>query len=132
MFFNNMKAFEMIELYQREQGFVYDLVIRFRSDIVSANPMPIVPDIVAGMLYIPENFDYNITGRGAINDQIAYGDVAAMKVYSSVYSCMGNYLKEGVPFHPETLLYHHLKVNGLSDKIYRFPFRYSLNSNRKR
>jgi HAD superfamily hydrolase (TIGR01509 family) len=130
MFFNNMKAFEMIEAYQRERGFVYDVVIKFRADVVSSDLMWIDPDLAPGTLYIPEGCDYDSTGMGAINDQLAYGDVQAMRVYSSVYAPMGEYLEHGVPFHPETLLHLHLKVHGAN--VRRFPFDYHLHNDRFR
>lgn len=128
MFYNNMRAFELIEAYQRDHGFVYDVVIKFR-EVKFGEPMWIDPDLVPRRLYIPAiPSDHDVTGRGAINDQIAYGDVEAMRVYSSVYASMGAYLDEGVPFHPETLLYHHIRVHGVG--VHRFQFAYDLNDDR--
>lgn len=119
MFYNNMMAFEMVDAYQREHGFAYDVIIKFRVEIVSSDFMWIDPGLAPNTLYVPEGHDY-----GGINDQIAYGDAQAMRVYSGVYASMGEYLEQGVPFHPETLLHHHLTVRGAS--VRRFPFDYKV------
>ena len=129
-FYNNMKALEQVELYQREHGFVYDIVIKYRSDIVSDALMEVV-SFDKNTLYVPKGFDYVETPVGAINDQIAYGDFNTMKMYSNVYEHMDEYLKKGISYHPETLLYYHLKMNDYQDKIQRFPFNYRLNPRRK-
>ena len=130
-FYNNMKAFEMIEDHQNEHGFVYDIVIKYRADILPDDVMDIL-DVEAGYLYIPEGRDWVMDSRyGALNDLIAYGDTEVMKVYSSLYRYLEEYLvNEHVIFHPESLLYYHLQKNNMLDRIKRFPFHFCLNENR--
>lgn len=130
-FYNNMKAFEMIEEYQNQHGFVYDVVVKYRADVVSNEDLNLL-NMDMGSLYIPEGRDYTVHSKyKGMNDQIAYGDPEMMKIYSSLYRNMEEYLiKDNVIFHPESLLYHHLKKNDIIDRIKRFPFDYSLNKKR--
>jgi hypothetical protein len=60
--------------------------------------------ITPGIVYIPEGQDY-----GGFNDQFAFGDYGAMKYYSELYEYFDQYWNDGVRFHPETMLRHHLR-----------------------
>lgn len=128
--FNNMKCIELIEQYQEKHGFQYDIVVKFRADILSSNMLPIVESVRPNTIYIPEGHDWHFLDLfQGINDHIAYGDVNSMRVYSSVFAHVEQYcLEEGRGYHPESLLLHHLMTNSVD--IVRFPFEYGHNTNR--
>jgi hypothetical protein len=88
-----------------------DVYIINRCDIaLSAKPDY---KISPGVIYIPHKHDYN-----GICDQFAYGDYAAMKFYCDMYDYIDHYWTvDGIKFHPETLLKHHLR----NTMVVRFP-----------
>lgn len=61
------------------------------------------------VIYIPTGGDY----RDGINDQMAIGSQGAIAVYCSLYNWWEDYYNEGVLFHAETMLKHHLMVRGV-------------------
>jgi hypothetical protein len=125
MFYHNKLAFELIEREIEKKNKHYSVVIKYRGDIQSNSDFPLLLTVEKNTIYIPEGCDW----RDGINDQIAYGDYISMKKYSHVFDNIKDYCQEGIILHPETLLKHHLKVNHL--KIKRFKFDYSLNEKRK-
>lgn len=82
----------------------YDVYAISRPDIIFGAQVTL--DIVhPGVIYIPYNNDH----RDGTNDQFAYGDYEAMSYYVSMADKINDYFNDGVLFHPETLLKHHLK-----------------------
>lgn len=125
MYYNRKKCFELVEAYQEENAFRYDIVVFFRADIVSQNAYDLIVPKDDSTIYIPSGYDW----CGGLNDQIAHGTVAAMKIYAELYDEIPKYcLEQGCLFHPETLLKWHLDRNHM--KIERFTFLYTLNSKR--
>jgi hypothetical protein len=124
MYYNRKKCFELVEQYQQENRFVYDVVVFFRADIVTQNSFDLIVPTDNMTIYIPSGYDW-----GGLNDQIAHGTFSAMKIYADLYNHISKYcLEQGCLFHPETLLKWHLDKNQL--KIRRFNFLYTLNSKR--
>jgi hypothetical protein len=102
MFFHVQRAYEMLFT----SGYRYDVVLRFRPDIVSN----CLPDIQAtlpltnhSVVHVPAGYDYC-----GINDQVAWGSVQAMGRYSYVYSAIVKDWYENQKlrcvFNPEVLL----------------------------
>ena len=127
--YNNLKAMELIEKYQEAHSFVYDIVIKFRADIVTKDMLLIPETIHAGTVYIPSNYGWDFFDQPGINDHIAYGSFDVMKAYSSVFARVETYCTDhGRGYHPESLLLYHLQQERLI--ITRFPFEYTPNTNR--
>lgn len=84
----------------------YNVVAICRTDIEFSGKINMV--VQPGKIYIPSGCDY-----GGVNDQFAYGDYDAMKVYCSLYDHYRTYFNEGLIFHPETYLKRHLLANGI-------------------
>lgn len=132
MYYCNMQAFRLIEEHQQEKGFVYDIVIKFRADIITNHILPINFDICKHQIMIPSGEDYYFEhgSQPGINDQIAYGDFQTMKLYSSLYSSIENYILSRISgYHPEALLLTHLQRHSIN--ITRFDFEYTLDEHRK-
>lgn len=128
--FNNMKCMELIEEYQKQHGFNYDIVVKFRVDVLSTSMLPILEDIKPNTIYIPEGHDWHFLDLfQGINEGLAYGQLDVMRIYSNAFAHVDQYcMAEGRGYHPESLLLHHLKTNGLD--IFRFPFEYTFHANR--
>lgn len=131
---NNKRAFELIEECQQTHAIHYDLVMKFRADLIPHENFLFPSSIEENTVYIPQNHDcpyhwddpyYHVDG---INDHIAYGDLDVMKRYSNVYEKVDQYCSNGRPYHPESLLLHHLETERLN--IQRFPYRYWFHGDR--
>lgn len=128
-FYNNKKAFELIEKYQEEHDIKYDIIIKFRADIISDEIFPIIQDIKPDYIYIPKEWDWDWRGMHGINDHIAYGSSEVMKIYSNLFPYIKEYCSEhSRGYHPESLLLYHLQRNEM--KIERFNYTYTHNKNR--
>lgn len=104
--FYKMEACNNLKIeYEREQGFTYDLVIRFRGDIFMETPLPLdSPNL--NFLNIPMFGNF-----GGVCDQFAYGSSLVMNIYTSLYSQMERHLQAGAPLNPEKLLKFHIEAN---------------------
>lgn len=123
MWYNRKKCVELVEQYQKMKGIKYDVIVQFRADIISRHDF-IVRCTGDNDVTIPIGNDW-----GGVNDQIAYGNVLAMKVYATLYDNIRTYvLDDGVTFHPETLNKHHINKLGLV--LHREKFHYYLNHRR--
>ncbi len=118
MFYNNKRAFQLIEEYSRSSGIKYDLVVKFRPDIIN-NYLPNFLPINEGELYTPED---HVFGWPGINDMIALGSFNAMKIYSSMYDHIDEYINKGILFHPETMLRHHIDSQGLINNTFKYKY----------
>lgn len=126
--YHNKKAMELIENHQVKNNFVYDIVLKYRADIISQDIIRLLGEISIGTVYIPDCYGWDFYDQPGINDHIAYGSFDVMKVYSDVFSNVEDYCRNGRGYHPESLLLHHLRTKNI--KIERFPFEYTHNTNR--
>lgn len=116
MFFNNYKAFKLLEEYQRENNIIYDYIIKYRSDLCSDDNL--ILESSKETLYIPFGNDW-----GGLNDQVAYGDYTVMKKYCYLYENLDNLVfNMNIIYHPETLLKHHTE----NINIKRFNYEYKI------
>lgn len=76
----------------------YDMVIKTRYDIKYTNPLK-ANSFDVNSLNIPMGGDW----RGGLFDMIAWGSYSLMSQYCSLYQRINQYVKEGVPCHPELL-----------------------------
>ena len=122
-FYNSFKCFQLIEEYQKENNFTYDIIIKFRADIISSEELNLEKNVEPNNIFIPSGWDHC-----GINDQVAYGDYNTMKLYCDVYNRIENMCNNGCDFHPETLILRLLINNNI--RINRFNYNYNLNSKR--
>jgi len=103
MWYKITSAFHLMEEYESECNFKYDFIIKGRFDLKIYDHLQIKEN--TNYVNIPCGFDW----RGGYNDLIAWGSREAMIYYGSLLLKMEQYVKsDGVFFHPETLLKHHL------------------------
>jgi hypothetical protein len=115
MFYNQKRCLDMII----DSAIKFDIVLKWRSEICFTSEFKIndVENIKDNTVYVPNCCDW-----GGLNDQVAYGNLNTMKLYSDLYNNLNIY--NTVRCHPETLLKHH--VNFCKINIERFQFGYFL------
>lgn len=124
MFYHNKRAFELIEKHATSNNIRYDLVVKFRPDIMN-DFLPFFDHVSENELYTPKD---HVFGWPGINDMIALGSFNTMKIYSSMYDHIDEYITKGILFHPETMLRHHIDSQGLISKT--FEYKYELDKER--
>jgi hypothetical protein len=121
--FHNQQCWNLIQKFQEKNNMLFDVVCKYRADIVCSEPFSFVP-VEENTIYIPEGFDYE-----ALNDQIAYGNIDVMKVYSTLFERFEHICsKRQCIYHPETLVKFNIESNNIS--VQRFHFTYTLDSRR--
>jgi hypothetical protein len=90
--------------YEKQYNFQYDLVFRYRPDMLIQSKIIIDPNLDINPIYIPASGDY-----GGINDQFAFSNSNNMNVYSSLFENITDYLGEGQILNPEYLLKYHFQ-----------------------
>jgi hypothetical protein len=121
-FINKERVWSLFDTYVQCNSAAYDIVISLRVDVIFRTKFPLtVP--AANTVYIPAGYDY--VDRG-INDQLAFGDMASMKKYNSVFETSLQLLNEmrSIP-HPETLTLATLNYHRLH--VHRVGLAYALN-----
>jgi hypothetical protein len=101
---NDMKLLREIK-----DNFVYDCVVRTRSDLCLSSDVELERFLPFNHEFIvfPENGHW----RGGLNDQFAFSSSNNMDSYSSVIDHIPDHCGNGCVFHPEILLrYHILKM----------------------
>ena len=125
MYAHNQGAFRLMEAYEQAHALRFDVVVKYRTDIVCDTPLPLPSPLDEGVLYIPAGADW-----GGLNDQIALGSRETMRVYCDcVDALMELHQHENVRWHPETLLRAYVQRR-TSLAVRRFPFPYDLWKNR--
>jgi hypothetical protein len=105
MHYKIKKGFNLIEIYQPFKKF-YDIIIKIRFDIKLETFINLY-EINPNKIYIPKGWDHH----NGINDLLAIGGYKVMKTYCNLYLHLEEYYKNGLIFHPETLLKAHLEKN---------------------
>src|SRR5690606_33833372 len=108
MFYSIEKCNQLKQEYEKDNNFVYDFVVRIRTDLLFMSPFYIKKNIDTNKLYVPYGYDYS-----GLNDQVAYGGSPIMDQYSMVFSKIEQLLQEGVKLNPEFLLKRHVDKNNL-------------------
>ena len=117
MHYKNKGAFNLIDNPEE-----YDFIIKSRMDLVFEN-FPDLKSLDPRKMYVP----YGSNWRGGIGDLMAFSNCENMKHYFSLYDKIPDYVKEGCPVHPETILKYHL---GKKDFAIERPFiKYYLRGN---
>lgn len=113
MFYNTKKCIELI----KSSNINYDVVMKYRtevffsSDFINFN----FDDIKDNTIFIP-----NINHFLGINDQIAYGNLQSMEIYSQLYDNLPDYYNIAVK--PEIMLKHHLLRKNITIVLFHFYY----------
>lgn len=120
MFYHNSECMKLIQNYKNKYNIHFDVIIKYRADLTCNKPLNIIYDLEDNTLYIPCGADW-----GGLNDQVAYGNENTMKIYCDCVSSIISLCKNGVKYHPETLLKRYIEKSSI--KVERFKFEYRLN-----
>jgi hypothetical protein len=124
MFYHNFYAQKLILDYIKSSSEKYHAIVKFRIDIDSNDSFIIQEQLMPNTLYIPNGSSF----RG-MNDQIAYGTLASMIIYGTVYMNIPTYIYVKKCFlNSEYLLNFHINENNVN--IFRFPYNYELHNAR--
>jgi hypothetical protein len=111
MFYNIYQADQLRQQNEQMNNFKYDLVIRTRPDVGIGNTLDLSTlHVGKNQIIMPDN---NWHTQLSCNDQFAIGDSDTISVYSDLYNRIKEYNSNGVRFHPETMVGHHLNTNGI-------------------
>jgi hypothetical protein len=131
--YNIKKVFELMEQYEKENNFVYDLTIRSRVDcyyFTSLTDEQIAQALISNNVLIPNAWDFKEVAGCGISDAFALGTSEALKRYSKIYDYVYQCAKDLNLFHVESLTGHYItnvaKLNriSVSPKDHWFWFEY--------
>ena len=116
MFYNQHKAFELVEQYQQKKSMQFDCVLYYRADMDSKDTL-VLQMPADNTVYIADDRGYH-----GYNDRLAYGSYKSMKVYCNVISQLEKLFCENTdPFiNQEMILKAYLDAKGL--KVSLFPY----------
>lgn len=103
MFYSIREACRLKAEYERENGFLYDLVFRFRFDSEIVKFLDLDNLTVGNFLYIPEGRDW-----GGINDQFSFGASKVMDMVCECYTFYEPCLIKTKFYGPEVVFKQHL------------------------
>lgn len=88
MYFNDNKAFQLMEEYSKTKNITYDIIMKFRSDIITSGFPDINnfnPDIIYSV--VPNCFFKDgLYNQLIISDIWLYGSINVMKIYCNTYN----------------------------------------------
>jgi len=135
MFYNDYNAFSMIYNYSCENNVKYDIIMKYRSDIIN-NEVPDLNNFDTNILYsvIPP---FNMIGLGKhkvqiVCDQWVWGSYNIMKIYCNTYNYILEKIKEFNGYyeiHPESCLTdncidNNIQIKHISIKFYLDKYRH--------
>lgn len=129
MWFNRQKLFEMVKQYLDDTGETFDLFVATRADIYYSEGWKAeqyVDWIESNHLCISGE-DYNVLAPAphALCDQHAFGNWHTISIYLQVYSNIPTLMENPSQFfHPESLLFSHLKREGV--KVHKYDSQYTI------
>jgi hypothetical protein len=121
-FMNKSNVFKLLLNHINKTGIKYDIVISLRLDLLLYDKFNFSNFINNNnFIYIPEGNDW----EGGINDQIAYGNIEAMRKYMFIFNNMIFLLNnKNNLIHPETLVRENIYHNNLN--MIRFNLKYTI------
>jgi len=110
--------------YEYRNNFKYDLVINGRFDIVLNQPLDLaklIKKIKSKIILTPDIPLHGYQGH-RLNDCLGIGNSDTISTYMQVVKNELEYNQNGILFHPETLLSHHLRQYKIQDIKHNFDF----------
>lgn len=103
--------------YEQENNFTYDIVIKTRPDVALMDQLDVqvikqYVDRDPNLVLMPNN---KRCGYGVAScDLFGMGSSKSMTAYADLYNQALDHHAKGIIFHPETMLFHHLRFNGIN------------------
>ena len=115
MWYHYYKNYEKIKQYSLKHNIVFDIILNYRADINSNDGIIELQKPENNEIYIPDGDDW-----GGINALIAYGNPEIMSIYCNIVNDLEQLCKDGIIFHPETLLKAYLEKNKINVKRFKY------------
>lgn len=113
MFYKMKRALKMMKNFEKENCFLYDYVIKYRTDVKFESDFSL-----AELHSMKDKYDsimWPDRGNWEVNDHIAWGDRDPMVEYNDVFSNLEEYCGvKKIGFHPESILKVHLDTENIS------------------
>lgn len=109
MYYKILECNKLKSNYENQNKFKYDIVFRYRPDMLIQSKIIIDPDLNLENLYIPAYGDF-----GGMNDQFAFSNSKNMDIYCSLFDRINDYLNDGQILNPEYLLKYHIEKSKLN------------------
>lgn len=94
----------------------YDIFMYIRPDVCFGNKL-----FLPSIMHLMDSFDLFMPGNGhwreGINDQVCFGG-RKLSIYLKLFEDIPKYMTEGLIFHPEIMLKHHLIRHGINAAEY--------------
>lgn len=149
MFYNMQGAYELMVSHERENNFKYDKVIVTRPDLsfystiktTTVNNKTIhIPSgegfcphsgyknegLSQVMFYVDRRHGRWIPLGAQFNDQLFVMPRSSADGFKNLSDICEQYIRDGVPLTPETILYYHFKVNMGLNVVYRHDWVYEI------
>lgn len=136
-FYNNDKAYTLVEKYQEANKMKFDIVLYYRADITAKEELILIHPVKDNTIYVPEvkegvdcHEGYGCwCDYGGLCNQVFFGNPDTMKKALSLIDSLKHIcIDQGVLFHAETLFKKHIDNNKIS--VERFPYFFSLDKAR--
>jgi hypothetical protein len=119
---------ELKEEYEKKHG-KYDLVVRTRPDVMIDQPISLKKcnEIIKenpNILFSSANHRVGIHSTNKVSDLMGISNSDTMSTYLKIFDKLNNYNNDGVPFHTETLIAHHLTVNNIITPMTTFNIKF--------
>lgn len=126
-FYNILQCNALKTQYEKEHNFIYDAVIRCRTDYFWFRPIT-TEEIELSQQYVltPAEWSFKGVNSFAVCDMFALGSSALMDRYSEIFINIDDYCKE-ISFHPESIVGYHILKKNIPHKeisrhvIYEYP-----------
>ena len=106
-FYSLYQSVKLVSDYQKEHGFVYDMIIRLRFDLVFFTPI-IVADLNPSELHVSYFMTNTETGL-MVNDWLSIGSYDNTQKYAEIWNNFIPILEQGTKLHPEEMMATNLK-----------------------
>jgi len=123
MMYGRQRIFNDFKKYMADNNVTYDIIISYRVDTISFDKLDysIFKDIGTNTIYIPADFDWSKIGTC---DQMAFGNLAVMEKYMSIYNDIDRYLGvQGTRIVGEELVYRCLAMNNIQTVRFKLKHR---------
>lgn len=112
-FFNIYKCNELKKEYEIKNNFVYDLVLRCRTDYFWFRSLTDQElNLAKSNVLTPEEWSFKGVNSFARSDVFAIGNSKLMDQYSSMFNFIEEYTKK-IQYHPESICGYHLMTNSI-------------------
>lgn len=114
-FYNIYNCDLLRQEYEKQNKFIYDVVIRSRTDVYYYKSFEKHELLLASMghVLIPTEWDFKNVSSEAVSDSFAMTNSRNMTKYSNIYNKYESYYNNGCLMHPESLLGKHLITENL-------------------